>query len=50
MGVVFGLQRSATGGVVAPVVTHLTWSTLMLRFLPSVLDRPGRTSEPATPG
>ena len=32
--VVFGWQRAATGGVLAPAVTHLTWSLLMLRFLP----------------
>jgi membrane protease YdiL (CAAX protease family) len=39
MGVLFGLQRRATGGIQAPVLTHLTWSTLMLRFLPPVTRR-----------
>lgn len=34
MGVLFGLQRWATGGIQAPLLTHLTWSALMLRFLP----------------
>jgi uncharacterized protein len=34
MGLLFGLQRRATGGIQAPVLTHLTWSVLMLRFLP----------------
>jgi membrane protease YdiL (CAAX protease family) len=34
MGTLFGLQRRATGGVQAPILTHLTWSTLMVRFLP----------------
>lgn len=34
MGVLFGLQRRASGGVQAPVLTHLTWSLLMLRHLP----------------
>jgi hypothetical protein len=34
MGVLFGLQRRATGGIQAPLLTHLTWSALMLRFLP----------------
>jgi CAAX protease family protein len=34
MGTLFARQRRATGGVWAPIVTHLTWSTLMLRFLP----------------
>ena len=32
--VVFGWQRDATGGVIAPAVTHLTWSVLMLCYLP----------------
>jgi membrane protease YdiL (CAAX protease family) len=40
MGGLFGLQRRATGGIQAPVLTHLTWSTLMLRFLPPLLDDP----------
>jgi membrane protease YdiL (CAAX protease family) len=40
MGALFGLQRRATGGIQAPVLTHLTWSTLMLRFLPPMLDDP----------
>jgi uncharacterized protein len=34
MGTLFALQRRATGGIEAPVLTHLTWSTLMLRYLP----------------
>jgi hypothetical protein len=34
MGTLFGLQRRATGGVLAPIITHTTWATLMLRFLP----------------
>jgi membrane protease YdiL (CAAX protease family) len=34
MGILFALQRRATGGVQAPMLTHLTWSTLMLRYLP----------------
>jgi membrane protease YdiL (CAAX protease family) len=41
MGLLFGLQRRATGGIQAPVLTHLTWSVLMLRFLPPLFaDRP----------
>jgi membrane protease YdiL (CAAX protease family) len=40
MGALFGLQRRATGGIQAPVLTHLTWSTLMLSFLPPLLDDP----------
>jgi membrane protease YdiL (CAAX protease family) len=34
MSVLFGLQRHASGGIQAPVLTHLTWSLLMLRYLP----------------
>lgn len=34
MGVLFGLQRRATGGVQTSLLTHLTWSMLMLKFLP----------------
>ena len=33
MGTLFGLQRRASGGLQAPVLTHLTWSTLMVRYL-----------------
>ena len=32
--VIFGWQRAATGGVLAPAVSHVTWSMLMLRYLP----------------
>jgi membrane protease YdiL (CAAX protease family) len=43
MGGLWGLQRRASNGLQAPVVTHLTWSTLMLKFLPplfrDVVDR-----------
>jgi membrane protease YdiL (CAAX protease family) len=38
MGTLFGLQRRSTGGLQAPVLTHLTWSTLMLRYLPPLFD------------
>ena len=34
MGTLFGLQRRGSGGIQAPLITHVTWSTLMLRFLP----------------
>jgi uncharacterized protein len=34
MGVLFAEQRRATGGIQAPMLTHLTWSTLMLMILP----------------
>lgn len=34
MGTLFGVQRQATGGIQAPLLSHLIWSTLMLHFLP----------------
>jgi membrane protease YdiL (CAAX protease family) len=44
MGTLFGLQRRASGGIQAPLLTHLTWSTLMLRYLPP-LFRDDRLSD-----
>jgi membrane protease YdiL (CAAX protease family) len=41
MGLLFALQRRATGGIQAPVLSHLTWSVLMLRYLPPLFaDQP----------
>ena len=37
LGAVVGLQRRATGGVLAPVLTHVTWSVLMFVALPIVI-------------
>jgi membrane protease YdiL (CAAX protease family) len=34
MGALFSLERLSTRGVLAPVMTHLTWSTLMVLALP----------------
>ncbi|QNK81418.1 CPBP family intramembrane glutamic endopeptidase [Nakamurella sp. PAMC28650] len=34
LGVVLGLERRATGGVLAGILTHVTWSTIMLFVLP----------------
>ena len=31
---IFGWQRAASGGVLAPAVAHVTWSVLMLRHIP----------------
>jgi uncharacterized protein len=42
MGTLFARQRRASGGIQAPVLTHLTWSTLMLRFLPPLFGEPAR--------
>jgi uncharacterized protein len=39
VGLVVGLQRRVTGGILGPIVTHLTWSLGMLFLLPVVLDR-----------
>jgi len=42
MGSLFALQRRASGGIQAPVITHLTWSALMVRYLPPLFrDRTG---------
>lgn len=38
LGLVTALQRRASGGVLAPVITHVTWSTGMLLLLPPVLE------------
>ena len=34
LGAVVGLERRASGGILAPVLTHVTWSTAMLVALP----------------
>ena len=39
MGTLFGLQRRATAGLQAPLLTHLTWSALMVRYLPPLFRR-----------
>ena len=36
LGIIVGIQRRSTDGVLAPALTHVTWSTLMLVFLPLV--------------
>ncbi|MEC3981646.1 CPBP family intramembrane glutamic endopeptidase [Amycolatopsis sp. H20-H5] len=45
MGSLFGLQRRATGGIQAPLLTHLVWSALMVRYLPPLFA----PAEPARP-
>jgi membrane protease YdiL (CAAX protease family) len=37
MGFLFGLQRRASGGILASMLTHLTWSTVMLLALPPII-------------
>ena len=34
MGSILTLERAATRGVMVPIITHMTWSTLMLLALP----------------
>ncbi len=41
MGGLFAMQRRASGGVQAPLLTHLTWSTLMVRYLPPLFRHSG---------
>lgn len=45
--VIFGWQRAATGGVVAPAVTHVTWSVLMLRYLPPLFSDADQPPDPS---
>jgi uncharacterized protein len=37
LGAVLGLQRRASGGILAPMLTHVTWSAIMLFTLPPLL-------------
>ncbi len=37
LGTIAGLQRRVTGGVLAPMITHLTWSLSLLFILPPLL-------------
>jgi membrane protease YdiL (CAAX protease family) len=48
MGALFGLQRRATGGIQAPMLTHLVWSTLMVRFLPPLFHENRETTSPGS--
>lgn len=36
LGLLVGLQRRASGGILAPVLTHCTWSVIMLLTLPAI--------------
>ena len=46
MGLLFALQRRVTGGIQAPALTHLTWSVLMLRFLPPLFADQASIDDP----
>lgn len=41
LGIVTALQRRVTGGVLAPIITHITWSSAMLMLLPVVIAKFG---------
>ncbi len=38
LGLVAALQRRVTGGVLGPIITHITWSSGMLLLLPPILQ------------
>lgn len=40
MGTLFAVQRRDSGGLLAPILTHATWSALMVRYLPAVFHEP----------
>lgn len=42
LGLLFALQRRASGGIQSSVITHVVWSSLMLRYLPPLF----RDTEP----
>jgi membrane protease YdiL (CAAX protease family) len=42
LGLITALQRRVTGGILGPVITHLTWSLGMLFLLPLVLTSGSR--------
>jgi uncharacterized protein len=37
LGLVLGLQRRASGGILAPILTHITWSSTMVFVLPALI-------------
>ncbi len=39
LGLLLGLQRRASGGILAPILTHITWSATMLFALPALIHR-----------
>ena len=41
LGVLLGLQRRASGGILGPILTHCTWSQMMLFVLPVVFGATG---------
>lgn len=49
MGGLFALQRRASHGLQAPLLTHLTWSALMVRYLPPLFRNPRRRDRGPVP-
>jgi uncharacterized protein len=45
MGLLFARQRRTSGGVRASALTHVTWSLLMVRYLPRKLSGLGRSTD-----
>ncbi|MBM9469583.1 CPBP family intramembrane glutamic endopeptidase [Nakamurella leprariae] len=41
LGLVVGLQRRASGGILGPILTHVTWSMTMLFVLPPLFSAAG---------
>ena len=41
LGLLLGLQRRASGGILGPILTHCTWSMTMLVVLPAVFAAAG---------
>jgi membrane protease YdiL (CAAX protease family) len=39
LGFVLALQRRASGGILAPILTHITWSMTMLLVLPALIHQ-----------
>jgi hypothetical protein len=38
LAVVVGLERRASGGILGPALTHVTWSAAMLFVLPAIFS------------
>ncbi len=49
MGTLFGMERRASGGLQASLLTHLTWTTLMVRYLPPLFRQAHREQAGARP-
>ena len=49
MGTLFSLQRRASGGLQAPLLTHVTWSALMVHYLPPLFRRAHQDAVPGRP-